>query len=179
MLQNLLTAHQKKMLKREYLIRLTIVITLLITSTFLFGIVALFPLYLDLSLEMTAKEKEIALHDEYVKENNELNKKVRETSLQMHTLQENLEREKFTTLIKETLETRPEGVTVVGYSYDRVERSFVLEGVASTRDLVSPYARSIESSPRFKEVPIPIADLARNINLEFRLRGVLHESEQP
>lgn len=176
MLQNLLTVRQKKKLKREYLFRFATIATLLLSASFLTGVVALVPLYFDVSLEVTAKEKEITLHDEYIKENLELNNKVEKTSLQMHSLQESLIRERFSTLINETLEPRPDGITVVGFSYDRIGRSFIVEGVSATRDLVSPYARSIESNKRFKEVPIPIADLARNINLEFRLRGVLHEN---
>lgn len=175
MLQNLLTVKKKKQLKQEYLFRLATIVALLLSASFFTGIVALVPLYFDVSLEVTAKEKEITLHDEYVKENLELNNKVENTSLQMYSLQESLTREKFSTLINETLEPKPEGITVVGFSYDRAGRSFIVEGVSATRDLVSPYARSIESNERFKEVPIPIADLARNVNLEFRLRGVLHE----
>ncbi len=177
MFQNLLTKEYKKRITQEYLLRLGTVCALLMTVAFFVGIASLVPSYLDLVMNMRANKTILSNGSEDAKDNKELLGEIKETSFLMSVLEKGTEKEKLSDIVRDVLELRPEGVVVVGYRYERTSGKLTVDGIARTRDLVAPYARSLEASDRFTEVPVPIADLAKNTDLEFTLSATLQNKE--
>lgn len=159
----------------EYYTRLTIVGTLLLSCSLGIGVIALLPSYIDVLMELDTQMKEIEARQENVENNKALNMEVSETAALIELLHREQTREKTADFIDEVLYARPEGVTVVGYTYDRTKRSISINGIATSRDLVVSYAKKLEEKARFSSVPVPIADLAKNKNLTFRLQVKLEE----
>lgn len=177
MLQNLLPKKQKRKNKQEYFLRLAIVSSFLLSGAFFVGLVGLLPSYVKILDELSTKKGEITARQESSKDDKALSAEVVQTAEMLDFLEEGLRGEKVTDLINETLLLRPDGITVVGYSYDLEKRTLVLQGIAATRDLVAPYARKLEASELFEEVPVPFSDLAKNTNLEFLLTLKLKEAK--
>lgn len=178
MLQNLLSKKDKKKLKQEYFIRFSVVSALLVSGALGVGVVALIPSYVKVFEELSSQKKELAFRQESARDDKALNTEVSQSAATLTLLERELGGESITGLIDETLFRRPSGITVVGYSYDMEKRTLTLQGVASTRDLVAPYARSLEESELFEEVPVPFSDLAKNTNLEFMLAAKLKEAKK-
>ena len=170
MLQNLLPAMRKKEIRIEYYIRLSIVLLVFVNVVVLIGVVALFPSYMYVKSETEAVKEEYERYQAEVSANKELVEELVRHSYITTTLQEVLDEERFTDILNEVLLKRPEGVTVVGFSYSRTAHTMTLHGIAATRDLVAPFAQDLEESERFSSVPVPIADLAKNTDLPFQLQ---------
>lgn len=177
MFQNLLTKEYKKRIAQEYLLRLGTVFALLMAVAFFVGIASLVPSYLDLVMNMRVNKTILSNGSEDTKDNKELLREIKETSFLMGVLEEGNDKEKLSDIVRDTLTLRPEGVVVVGFRYERTSGKFTVDGIARTRDLVAPYARSLEENERFVEVPVPIADLAKNTDLEFTLSATLQKEE--
>jgi hypothetical protein len=169
MLHNLLPVEHKKKLKQEYLLRSVTVWSLLMSGAFLVGFVALVPSYVNTVWELEAVEQEyqekLALAQNA--ENQEAT--IMETTEMIQVFLHEHQQEKITFILSEILRVKPEGIYITGFSYNRGNRNVLLEAVSAKRDLVAPYARALEENEIFTTVPIPIADLAKNTDLSFRL----------
>lgn len=176
MLQNLLPKEQKKELTKEYYVRLVTVVSVLLAGAVGIGYIALLPVYMHTIGELDISEAAYELHQKNVQDARVLTEEVAESTAMLSFLEEKYEQVKMTTLLDEVFAARFEGVSVTGFSYRRKDSVFVLQGIAETRDLVVPYARTLESNERFVKVPVPFSNLAKNTDLEFTLSIELAES---
>lgn len=169
MLQNLLSKQAKKATTQEYYLRLVTVCMLTFSVAVIAGLAALLPAYMNVVGELKLSENEQLARQQDKQDGAELLKEIAEGKYMIAFLEKDLKKEKCTELLFEALKERPEGISITGFSYNRVEKVMTLEGVAATRDLVVPYARALEANEHFVNVPVPIANLAKNTNLDFRL----------
>jgi hypothetical protein len=177
MIQNLLSKHQKKKIRREYYMRLFSIASLMLCGVLFAGVVALLPSYVDVVGDLKTAQKELEQRQSSAESSKELNAEVKETAVMLAVHEEELKKENVTDIIRATLDTRPEGISIVGYTYDRSARNISLEGIAKTRNLVAPYAKQLEDSEWFTSAPVPISDLAKNTNLNFRLQVTINGEE--
>ncbi|KKS83253.1 MAG: hypothetical protein UV60_C0046G0002 [Parcubacteria group bacterium GW2011_GWA2_43_11] len=175
MLQNLLPKEQKKVLEQEYYVRLATVVALTLAGAVIIGCVALVPAYMQVAGEMRLSEETYELHQKDVEDNNSLVEEVSQSLSMLTFLEEKYSQEKLTTLLDEIFKERPSGITITGFSYKRYDSVLALQGIASTRDLVVPFARALEANQYFEKAPVPISNLAKNTNLDFSLSIVLAE----
>jgi hypothetical protein len=169
MLQNLLSHEHKKKLTLEYYLRLVTIGALTFSVAITIGLIALLPAYMEVVGELKLKEGERFAKEKDKQNNEELSAEVTQSEKTLTFLEEALKREKFSKLLSEVLTLRPEGIYITGFSYTRDTKNITLDGVATTRNLVVPFARSLEANPHFENVPVHIADLAKNTNLDFHL----------
>ena len=169
MLQNLLPKEQKKALDQEYYVRLATVTALLLSGSVVVGAIALVPAYMHTASELRLSDGAYEQCQKNVQDNDSLLEEVTRSSAMVTFLEEKYAQEKLTTLLDEVLKEQPSGITLTGFSYKRTDSILALQGIASTRDLVVPFARSLESNQYFEKAPVPISNLAKNTNLEFSL----------
>ena len=177
MLQNLLSKYHKKRLKEEYYLRFSTVASLLLAVAVGIGVVALIPAYASVASDLRASKAEYDLRKEMERDNEQSVAEVQKTKRILELLEAEYEKEKVTATIDDVFALRPEGITIVGFTYTRSANNATLEGVAATRDLVAPFARSLESGTRYTNVPVPISDLAQNTDVVFRLDMSVAEEE--
>ncbi|HCC05530.1 TPA: hypothetical protein DEP58_04505 [Patescibacteria group bacterium] len=175
MLQNLLPKEQKKILEREYYVRLATVVAFTLAGAVIVGCVALVPAYMQVAGELRLREATYELHQKDVEDNSSLVQEVSQSSLMLTFLEEKYSQEKLTTLLDEVFKERPSGISITGFSYKRNDSVLALQGIASTRDLVVPFARALEANQYFEEAPVPISNLAKNTNLDFNLSIILED----
>ncbi len=169
MFQNLLSKNRKKELTVEYALRVLNMTLFFFILGIGVGVIALFPSYIHVKGEIEQKEREYSDRQTEVEANKKLSEELEYHQYMTYVLKDMLEQKKFTNIFKEVTDLRPERVTIIGFSYNRKENRMTLEGVAKTRDLVAPFARTLEESEYFELVPIPISDLAKNTDLPFTL----------
>lgn len=148
----------------------------LLSISFIAGAVALFPSYVDVTSSLSTVEEELEKKKEEAEKNKELIDETVKGAYVINVLGKDYKSEKLTDYIKEISNKRPEGISIVGFSYNRDLNQLTLEGIAETRDMVAPFARTLETCEFFESVPVPIADLAGKENLEFRLNIAFEEN---
>jgi len=169
MFQNLLSKERKKELAVEYKLRTVNVMLYFFALGIVVGMVALFPSYMHVKGEMEQKEKEYSDRQAEVEANKKLSEELEEYSYRSYVLKNALEQRLFSDVLHDVVERRPEGVTLVGFSYDQKEDVVTLKGIASTREIVMPFVLSLEQSEYFESVSRPFADLEKDVDLPFTL----------
>ncbi len=169
MFHNLLPNSRKKELKQDYYFRVASVTLFALSVAVVVGIVSLIPAYANIYEQLESGKTEFESRKNDNKDNKDLIKEANKNAVVIDTLQNSLQKQKLTDLLNEVLVDVPDGINIVGFSYDRNAGTLVLEGFAKSRSLVAPYARSLEESPLFESVPVPISDLAKSSDLEFHL----------
>ena len=170
MSQNLLSKQHKKELKAEYIFRLVTIASIVLSTSVLVGVVALLPTYIHVIDELGLYREEQSEKEQENHENKELANELDYGVYILDLLEVDLKKEKFSTLINEVLEERPNDIRIIGLTYDRNNKRATFKGIADTRDLVVPFSKKIESNPSFSEATVPISDLASNVDVVFNLR---------
>jgi hypothetical protein len=175
MLHNLLPLERKKEIKREYFIRLATVATILFSVVFLAGSIFLLPSYMEVKSALHAKKGEFEKRHKETEENVDLQNQIENTLYSITVLEDDLEKVRLTEYINTIFEKKPEGITVIGFSYNKAQKSISLQSISRTRDLVAPFARTLEASEYFSTVPVPISDLVGKTDLDFVLNIGINE----
>lgn len=178
MLQNLLQPEQKKELDIEYYVRLLTVTALMLTGAVIIGATALIPVYMQVIGEMSVNEEKYEMLKENIDDTKLLTDEVSRSSTMMALLEEKSSQVKLSTLLTEVLSVRPHGITITGFAFSATSKTLSILGIASTRDLVVPYAQTIETNKYFEKAPVPISNLAKNTNLDFQIAIVLAEQHK-
>ncbi len=169
MFHNLLPSSRKKQLKRDYYFRIISVTLLALSVATVTGIISLVPAYVNIYEQLGASKTEFESRKNDNQDNKNLIKEAKERATVIEILQNGLQKQKLTDLLNEVLVDIPDGIKIVGFSYNRNDGILTLEGFAKSRNLVAPYAKSLEESVLFESVPVPISDLAKSSDLEFHL----------
>jgi|GEM_PF-2342083 len=171
MFHNLLTTERKKSLEHEYYVRVATVAAFGVSFAVLIGLLTLFPSYMHLRGELSlVNAAQASPNTTNATSTQSDSAHTLERSAQIFSLlKTHLHDETMKTMLDETLAARPAGVEVTGFAFDRATRKLTVEGVADTRDVFLEYIHNLEEQPRFTDVPHPIADLAKNTDLPFRL----------
>jgi len=169
MSHNLLSKLEKRKLSQEYYLRLLSVCTLLFSFAVVVGLVAIFPAYIDVADKLSSLREEENIRQKEENDTDALQNEIGNSVQMISFLEQDFRKEKYINLLDEALRKRPEGILITGFSYNRTGRLLTLQGIAEKRELVVSYAHSLEASNAFENVPVPIANLAKNTDLEFTL----------
>jgi len=172
---NLLPTKEKKRIIQEYRLRL---ITVILFFSFSVGLVAslfLLPSYIISS----SKDREISERIESVRmstilrEADELNSRLVETNLKIQSLLIGQNSEQTTDLFNIILQKKTSAVRISSisfYSKEGDKKEIVLNGVASSRDSLSNFVKSLEEEEIFSEVIIPVSSFAKERNATFSIQ---------
>lgn len=176
---NLIPPEGHTALKREYCIRVVSTLALLFGAVFLLLTVAYVPAYILMNAHI--KSLELEVHEAFV-----LGDTFKNAEVEVRLTQSVLEKLKAQTPLVSGSEAIEEiermvkgGITLRNFSIQqvngRIERVHV-QGVAPTREALAQFKNSIGASPMFLSGEVPIADLARELNLPFAMTITLDHS---
>ncbi|MCR4334438.1 MAG: hypothetical protein NUV47_01770 [Patescibacteria group bacterium] len=180
---NLLPEKYKKRLENEYNIRLAIVVFVLIFLITLISVAFLTPSYLLSKTKETEVENRLATIKNQAPDQTsvELNAVLLQTKKELSVLAptSNIS---FLESIKKILARKIPNITIIGLTI--IENGSIwktsISGVASNRDTLISFKKSLESEQSFSGVDLPISDLARNKDIPFTITvsGALKNNEK-
>ncbi len=174
MFHNLLAAEKKKSLRIEYYTRLATVACFVFAGAVLSGSVALLPTYLQLRTTLNFLQEDAARYEtEDAVAVAEPFERLGESAVLLERMELVASEEGVGDIVRAALSSRPEGIAIVGFSYDRDTSLITLEGVAETRSALVSFTRTLGEHERFTSVTNPIADLAISRDLPFRISCTL------
>ena len=174
-MHNFLPKEEKKVLRKEYVSRLTIVALVFLFVAEIIGFVSLLPAFFisqvkedQITLEQTVvgetleKEKDMYLEEDLVK-------------AQAQIAQLNIESKDvpITDLIlKVTNNQLIPGIRLQSFTLMRNKETseLTLKGVALNRDSLVTFKKTLEKEPLFKKVDFPVSDLAKNRDIFFSVK---------
>ena len=174
-MRNLLLEKDKRALRKEYLLRVSIVALTFLFFLFVIGIIFLFPSY------FISWTKEDVIRDQL-----EITKRsiaVREQEAKVAILIEAKEKLNLLTIRNDQLSTaslfeiivraKPEGVRLSGLlfrEHKEAQNELVVEGVALQRETLLSFKNSLEENEFFEAVNLPISNLAPDKDIDFTIR---------
>lgn len=173
---NLLPPGARKMLRKEYWLRVTSVWAILAVLAIIAVSVLLVPSYLLIGTEEEALETERLTIAQKDNGTSSAEKAVMDANELAAALRAAVISERLTPIITAVNEAVPSGVTLTSYSMARVEtvvEELIVVGIADTRDALIAFERSLEEQEAFTSVDVPIADLVKERDLPFRISIML------
>lgn len=169
---NLIPPEGHKALKREYVLRVGATLSLLFASVALMLAVALIPTYVLIAAQLNAFALESAQETKKVDALKEINTEVDMTKELLAQLKTTPEKVLVSAIIEEIQKHAPASVVFdtfyIESGADGVERIQV-QGNAATREALARLKNELESSPMFEKAEVPIADLARDVDVSFAI----------
>jgi len=172
-MRNLLPERNRKILKREYYMRLIVVSLFLIAVVFTVSTASLLPAYFAAHTAYTTSETYTALIEESLARRNARTSadEVRLVNRQLQLFAEDSARVRVSGLFQALLIEKPEGVSITRISFTQEKQgdSISLLGEAETRDALVAFRRALESETRFSSVLLPVSDLAHIRDISFSM----------
>lgn len=173
---NLLTPQEKRLVRTEYRVRVMVVALIFLFFTIFFAVTELLPSYFYSSVSKVIAENEFeiskvdALADtDVVNSFGEVGAVLRFVSTQ------ETQGIQSSNLIKEVLESKPEGVVVEKFSFEESAegRVLVVAGEAESRSDLIQFSNNLGAGSSFSSVDVPAGNLAqtRNISFDITLAG--------
>ncbi len=179
MLHNLLTQERKKLLRADYLARAATVAALALIVSVAIGALALVPAYFYLTEEIHAADATSDEQDTKADDTAERHATLVKSAALLTQLGGTLDEEQVTAVVSDAFAARVSGIAITGLAYDRGTHQLTLHGVAADRNALVSYTKALEQSSRFTNVPLPIADLAKNADLPFQFNVGIATSSSP
>lgn len=171
---NLLTPEERKLIRRDYILRVCSVAFIFAFFTVVIALASILPAYFYATTEERSRKAELeALVFESEKaEDDSIALALSRTNTILSFLEaDGDDKPQTSELVADALAVRPQGVRVDTLSFDKAgeENVLTITGVADTRAVLIEYSRSIAAQPHFLTADIPADDLARTRNIAFRL----------
>ena len=173
-MRNLLLPKDKKILYREYLLRLAVVVLVFLFFTLIAGIVFLSPSY----FISQAKEKVISDQAEITKASIAAREQAAssvvlvEARQKLELLATHKAQPRITEIFRAVVLSKPDGIQIIGLLYrERGEPGgeVVVGGVASKREILLSFQKVLEQEPLFETVVLPVSVLAPDQDIEFTI----------
>ncbi len=176
---NLLPAERRRVLSREYLIRVAVTVTFLVTLLIVTAGALLVPTYIFLTQSASAKQAQLANVESILSSANEKSLSARLVMLAEETarLSSLGTTPSASATIRVVLATARPGVTLSGFGYtragDKTSGILTVSGIATTRDALRSYQLALQSSSFAAAVNLPVSAYAKDTNIEFTITVTL------
>lgn len=176
---NLIPEEAESVVKREYALRVGGTLSFLLGAVFLVLTIALIPTYVLIDAQITTsvrQAEESGLSEEFARADSE----VKTTRSLLRRLRGDVPAVLGSTAIEEIRSVAPSGIS---FRFFRIEeekgtlKKVHVQGTASSREVLASFRGAVEQSDLFATAEVPIADLARDINLPFTMT-VIPQSDQ-
>ena len=169
---NLLPHEARKLLIKEYSLRVASVWALLWTAALL-GVGTLFlPSYLLIETEKKAFEAEEMLPSEAADTIANIETEVVATNELAAALKARMVTSAVTDLIRAVTAAAPSGVTIRSYTANRTDRDIAaihVSGVAVSREALTAFQKNLEAREEFLDAEVPIDDFVKERDLPFEI----------
>ncbi|MDP2655387.1 MAG: hypothetical protein Q8P17_02430 [bacterium] len=178
-LTNLLPRERQRMLSRDYILRIGVIVIALITILVLSLAVLLIPTYVFLSGNASAKKVNLARIEASLSSADEV-----ELSKRLATLSENAASlvalsniQSVSATIREILSVPRPGITVSGISYtphtEKSSGTVIISGSSATRDSLRGYQLALQGSQFALSAVLPVSAYAKDSNITFTITVTL------
>tara|TARA_B100000745_G_scaffold254646_1_gene177096 strand:+ start:1486 stop:2025 length:540 start_codon:yes stop_codon:yes gene_type:complete len=177
---NLVPEEAKKFVKIEYWSRLIVLFNIALSIVGVVAIVLLYPSYVLLDSQLSAYVSKFTETEEMQAEIEALESELLAANDLVAQLKNSFESTTLSELI-EVLDELGQGINVNYFEIVRVDREIKtidVAGIASSRNSLSEYSKAVTDHPLFKEVNIPISNLAQGQNVSFQISVVPNNENQ-
>ncbi|MCB9819533.1 PilN domain-containing protein [Candidatus Nomurabacteria bacterium] len=169
---NLLPTQAKKVVKREYSLRLLAVFSLSLSFACLVLLMMSIPTWLMLSYQTIGEDKDQTLLNEIAKDRAHAEQELSETQRIIEHLSQRPSSLSHTAIIESLDQLGGKGVTINQFIFD-TKGKLTLTGIASTRATLSSFRDRIEESKDFKSVDLPLSSLVQESEAAFTMTVTL------
>lgn len=172
---DLLPQERQRAFKRDYYIRLSVVITVMISTLVLVAGVLLLPSYVFLSKSENTKKSNLASAQSTVSSVDEKNLSARlsELSSNIATLAAFGDTPSASDTIRDILNVTRSGVILSGLVYTSADgkkpRSLVVSGTAVTREALRSYQTMLQKSSIVRLADLPVSVYAKDSDISFNI----------
>jgi len=175
---NLITEKQKKELRNDYIIRLITVILVLISLLGVLLLAYIIPYYISIC------KKDLQVAEQFENVINLENKEnigesmtfiVNQTLDKMKAVELYSKNYKPSTYFTKIVESKNRGIKIIKLSFNYTkdnELSFLVNGIAEDRESLVIFADNLKAQTSFTSVDFPVADLAKDDDIDFTLNIV-------
>lgn len=172
-MSNLLTKEEKKLVRKEYYVRVAAVAMTLLFFSGVLSVAELLPSFFYSSVAHTIKKSDLEKMTEDERTSEEIASILRRVDVITSFIKdEEVDGPLTTNLIKEVLAARPEGVTISGFVVESKDSSKVLaiSGRALQRSSLISFVTELGKQPSFHSTDVPAESLAQAENISFTVR---------
>jgi hypothetical protein len=178
-LTNLLPHERQKMLSRDYILRIGVIVTVLATVLILSSAVLLIPTYVFLSGNASAKKVNLARIEASLSSADEvaLSERLAILSENAASLVALSNVKSVSATVREILSVPRPGITIFGISYipntEKSSRTVIISGLSATRDSLRSYQLALQGSPFALSAVLPVSAYAKDSNIAFTITVTL------
>ena len=174
---NVLPNNLKKILAREYHVRMLIVAMALLLGVLLLCMVSILPSWLISGIKKQELESKVASLEELPKfsHTTEVSNTIQSTNKLLGAINTTFVYPTVVPYLNTVLVKKVSGVQIINFSYTTVDASHAtisLGGTSATRSALVSYVKMLQDSGQFSKVDLPVSDLAKDTDISF----VLHIS---
>lgn len=176
---NLIPPAGFKVLKREYLLRVGATCCFLSGGVLLVFTVTLAPTYILTRAQVGEYQARVDGVGDEAKVFADAQKEAETTQTLLLQLQMGTSSLRASHIVREIEQSTPEGIIFTTFSIQNIKgvaKTIQVQGTASTRETLIQFKNHIEASDVFLKADIPIADLARDVDLPFAIAITLASS---
>lgn len=177
---NLIPPAGYTVLKREYLLRISASFSFLMAVVLFILTVSLAPTYILTSAQIGDYETRINNVEDEAAVFAEAERQVGEAHMVLTQLQTVGQTEHTSDILREIERIAPAGISFktfyVSPETENTAQTVQVQGVAPTREMLIRFKNVLEESALFEKAEVPIADLARDVDLPFAITITLRKS---
>ncbi|MDO8510238.1 MAG: hypothetical protein Q7S15_01285 [bacterium] len=175
---NLLSSEQKKLLEREYYLRLmSIALVLLLAALFVAALFLVPTLILSrVRLDIAEGRLEEARKTEHLATAKAVGYEELEATVTKANAQIGILRPTYTLLyadelVRTVLGHKPSGIKITGFHLTGSEpREFFVTGSSATRSMLLSFVQSLKREKIFTDVELPVSNFTKDSNIDFSIR---------
>lgn len=170
----LLPNEQKKALKKEYLLRLFVVILLLLFILEILFLVVISPSYF-LSIvkaRVIKKEFDQPVKSKRALENKNLQKNIKDSKEILSLLRPEDDKSLLKNVILKIIENKNSGISINGISAVNSKKGqyqIVITGTSINREFLKTFADSLKTEKSFNSIDLPISNFTKISNIDFSI----------
>lgn len=169
----LITEERQKEVRKEYVLRRTVVMICGVIMILIVGMVGLFPAY----ILSSSRYSEIVSRTEILKtsktqaERNELLTALKSTTNKLVFLSPVLDTDRPQKFFRNFLDENQEGIKITSLSWKRNgdKITLIISGVASDRQKLLSFEQAINSSGSFTKFSLPVSQYAKEKDIDFQI----------
>jgi hypothetical protein len=173
----LLPAEERRALRREYRMRLTILTLLFVSTALVFGIIILFPSYIySLNDEKDGlSHKEALLNSRKASGADQIEKDLLLNQATAQKISGEIQKVNFEDILQKVISYRKKGIILISFKFDRAPGTTTvgtlsMRGTSATRDALLGFKQSLQNDKMFADIDLPLSDLAKSKNIEFGIK---------
>ncbi len=171
----LLPTEERRALRREYRLRISITLLLFLSCGVVLGIAALLPSYLHTygtEREALQRQQEL-LRSRRESGADQIEKAVVQSQALAEKLLSDADKAIYSDILQKIISRRAKDILLGSFavtSLGTTTSEIVLQGTAATRESLLAFKKSLESESIFSSIELPLSDLAKSRNIAFSMK---------